>query len=70
MAGLATPIRKDNDLLSATRKAFGTLDRTPIALEKRLERLSETELQVVLQTAQMVKMRIVSVVTKPDPIKD
>ena len=54
--GLATPIRKDNDLLSATRKAFGKLDRTPMTLEKRLERLSETELQVVLQTAQMVKM--------------
>ena len=56
MAGLATPIRKDNDLLSATRRAFGKLDRPPLPLEKRLEALSETELQVVLQTAQMVKM--------------
>ena len=35
-------------------RTLGKLDRTPIALEKRLERLSETELQVVLQTAQMV----------------
>ena len=56
MVGLATSIRKDNDLLSATRKAFGKLDRQPLPLEKRLEVLSETELQVVLQTAQMVKM--------------
>ena len=30
--GLATPIRKDTDLLSATRKAFGKLDRTPMKL--------------------------------------
>lgn len=56
MVGLATPIRKDKYLLSATRKAFGKLDKPPLPLEKRLEALSETELQMVLQTAQMVKM--------------
>ena len=56
MAGLATPIRKENDVLTATRKAFGKLDRKPMPLEDRLQRLSEQELYLVLQTAQFVKM--------------
>ena len=56
MAGLATPIRKENDVLTATRKAFGKLERKPMPLEDRLQRLSEQELYLVLQTAQFVKM--------------
>ena len=56
MAGLATPIRKENDLLTATRKAFGKLDRKQAPLEERLQRLSEQDLYLVLQTASFVKM--------------
>lgn len=56
MAGLATPIRKENDVLTATRKAFGKLDRKQAPLEERLQRLSEQDLYLVLQTASFVKM--------------
>ena len=54
--GLATPIRKDNDLLAATRKAFSDERREPRTLSQQMESLNDNELQVVLQTAQMVKM--------------
>tara|TARA_R100001510_G_C7563600_1_gene142728 strand:+ start:151 stop:528 length:378 start_codon:yes stop_codon:yes gene_type:complete len=54
--GLATPIRKENDLMSGIRKAFGKGSGTPMPLEKRLERLSEQDLYGVIQTAQFVKM--------------
>ena len=56
MAGLATPTRKENDILTSTRKAFGKLNRKPLPLEDRLQRLSEQELNLVLQTAQFVKL--------------
>ena len=56
--GLATPLKKekDNDILSSTRKAFGKLNSKPRTLESRLESLSEQELNLVLQTANFVKM--------------
>ena len=54
--GLASPIRKDNDLLAATRRAFSDERREPRTLSQQMESLNENELQVVLQTAQMVKM--------------
>ena len=56
MAGLSPPIRKDHDLLASIRKAFGKLSKTPMPLDKRLEGLSETELGLVVQTAQFVKI--------------
>ena len=56
MAGLATPTRKENDILTSTRKEFGKLNRKPLPLEGRLQRLSEQELNLVFQTAQFVKL--------------
>mgnify|MGYP001439126053 CR=1 FL=1 len=54
--GLATPIKKENDILTATRKAFGKLNAAPQTLEQRLSNLSETNLRVILSTAQFVKV--------------
>lgn len=55
--GLATPtMKKENDILSATRKAFGRLEGKPRSLEQRLNSLTEQELGLVVQTAQFVKM--------------
>ena len=54
--GLASPIRKDNDLLAATRRAFGDQRREPRTLAQQMESLKDNELHIVLQTAQMVKM--------------
>jgi hypothetical protein len=55
--GLASPTtKKENNILTATRKAFGKLDRKQIPLEDRLQKLSEQDLHLVLQTAQFVKM--------------
>ena len=55
--GLATPTKKkENDILSATRKAFGRLEGKPRSLEQRLQSLTEQELGLVVQTAQFVKM--------------
>ena len=42
--GLATPIRKENDLMSGIREAFGKGTGAPMPLEKRLGRLSEQDL--------------------------
>ena len=57
MAGLASPTtKKENDILSATRKAFGKLDRKQRSLEQRLQSLTDQELGLVVQTAQFVKM--------------
>ena len=57
MAGLASPTtEKENDILSATRKAFGKLDRKQRSLEQRLQSLTDQELGLVVQTAQFVKM--------------
>ena len=55
--GLATPTtKKENDILSATKKAFGKLDGKPRSLEQRLTSLTEQELGLVVQTAQFVRM--------------
>ena len=55
--GLASPTtKKENDILSATRKAFGKLDRKQRSLEQRLQSLTDQELGLVVQTAQFVKM--------------
>ena len=55
--GLATPtMKKENDILSATRRAFGRLEGKPRSLEQRLNSLTEQELGLVVQTAQFVKM--------------
>ena len=56
--GLASPLKKETetDILSSTRKTFGKLNSKPPTLEKRLESLSEQELNLVLQTANFVKM--------------
>ena len=55
--GLATrTTKKENDILSATRKAFGKLDGKPRSLEQRLQSLTDQELGLVVQTAQFVKM--------------
>ncbi|MDB3861636.1 hypothetical protein N9301_09180 [Paracoccaceae bacterium] len=56
--GLGTPIKKETetDILATTRKAFGKLSATPPTLEQRLQSLSETELGIILQTAQFVKL--------------
>jgi len=51
-----TTTKKENDVLTSTRKDFGKLDRKPIPLDDRLYLLSEQELYLVLQTAQFVKM--------------
>jgi len=54
--GLASPINKENDLLAATRRAFGDQRREPRTLAQQMESLKDNELHIVLQTAQMVKM--------------
>ena len=54
--GLASPTNKENDLLAATRRAFGDQRREPRTLSQQMESLNDNELQLVLQTAQMVKM--------------
>jgi hypothetical protein len=57
MAGLATPtMKKENDILAATRKAFGKLDRKSRSLEQWLQGLTEQELGLVVRIAQFVKM--------------
>ena len=54
--GLASPLKKETDILATTRKAFGKLNRNPPTLGARLESLSEQELNLVLNTAQFVKL--------------
>ena len=41
-------MRKENDILSASRKAFGELNGKPGTLERRLQRLTEQELGLVV----------------------
>ena len=54
--GLASPTKEPDDILSQTRKAFGKRTGKPKSLEKKLEAITESELNVVLQTAQFVKL--------------
>ena len=55
-ASAGPQLKKENDVLTSTRKDFGKLDRKPIPLDDRLYLLSEQELYLVLQTAQFVKL--------------
>jgi len=54
--GLASPTKEPDDILSQTRKAFGKRTGKPKSLEKKLEAITESELNMVLQTAQFVKL--------------
>ena len=54
--GLASPTSKKDDIVDITRKAFGKLGATPRTLKQQLDSLAENELEVVLQTAHMVKL--------------
>lgn len=56
--GLGTPLKKETetDILATTRKAFGKLNATPPTLEQRLTSLTETDLKLILSTAQYVKL--------------
>ena len=54
--GLASPTNEPDDILSQTRKAFGKRTGKPKSLEKKLEAITESELNMVLQTAQFVKL--------------
>ena len=54
--GLASPTKETDDILSQTRKAFGKRTGKPRSLEQKLQSLPERELNMILQTAQFVKM--------------
>ena len=54
--GLASPQQEADSILSMTRKTFGKSNKQPPTLEEKLQRLTERELQTVLQTAQFVKL--------------
>jgi len=54
--GLASPTKETDSILSMTRKTFGKSNKQPPTLEEKLQRLTERELQTVLQTAQFVKL--------------
>ena len=55
-SGLMNPAPKEDDLLSSIRRAFGPASSTPLTLEQKLKGLTESELNLVLNTAQLVKM--------------
>jgi len=50
------PQPKESDLIKDIKRAFGPASSTPATLEQQLQSLSESELNLVLTTAQMVKM--------------
>ena len=54
--GLMKPKSKPTDLMANMRKALGPAPSTPRSLEEKLQSLTETELNLVLNTAQMVKL--------------
>ena len=69
--GLATPTMwKENDILAATRTAFGKLEGKPRSLGQRLQSLTEQELGLVAQTAQFVKTAYSFGHLKPSKPKD
>ena len=55
-SGLMKPTPKQSDLLRDIKRAFGPVSSTPLSLEQQLQSLNESELNLVLTTAQMVKM--------------
>jgi len=55
-SGLMKPTPKQSDLMKDIRRTFGPVSSTPVSLEQQLQSLNESELNLVLTTAQMVKM--------------
>ena len=56
MSGFMNRQPKQDALLDDIKRAFGPVSSTPVSLEQQLQSLSESELNLVLTTAQMVKM--------------
>ena len=56
MPGIMNPQSKESDLIKDIKRAFGPVSSTPVSLEHQLQNLNESELNLVLTTAQMVKM--------------
>ena len=56
MPGMMNPQPKQDALLDDIKRAFGPVSSTPQTLEQQLKSLSESELNLVLTTAQMVKI--------------
>jgi len=54
--GLMRPEQRKNDMLNDLRKMFGPAPSTPRTLEEELQGLDSKELQLVLSTANMVKL--------------
>ncbi len=54
--GLMRPEQRKNDMLTDLRKMFGPAPSTPRTLEEELQGLDPKELQLVLSTANMVKL--------------
>jgi hypothetical protein len=54
--GLMRPEQRKNDILNDLRKMFGPAPSTPRTLEEELQGLDPKELQLVLSTANMVKL--------------
>ena len=55
-SGLMKPTPKESDLMKDIKRAFGPVSSTPVSLEQQLQRLNESELNLVLTTAQLVKL--------------
>ena len=55
-SGLMKPTPKQSDLMKDIKRAFGPVSSTPVSLEQQLQSLNESELNLVLTTAQLVKM--------------
>ena len=56
MSGIMQPPPKESDLMKDIKRAFGPVSSTPVSLEQQLQRLNESELNLVLRTAQLVKL--------------
>lgn len=66
-SGLMKPAPKEDDLLNSIRRTFGPASSTPLTLDQKLKGLSENELNLVLTTAQLVKMITGMRVGKAEP---
>ena len=53
--GLMNPSDKPSELMDALRTAFGPFTGSTATLEERLQALPENKLNLVIQTARMVK---------------
>jgi len=54
--GLMRPEQRKNDMLTMLHKMFGPAPSTPRTIEEELQGLDSKELQLVLSTANMVKL--------------